>query len=145
LKKKISFSLAWYDSGNNEALYLVHDYSPHCACESAPFNCSLWINGISTNRTTSQSNKISIEVSEGMISAPLRKTGPISGRVVQAIPNTACQPLSNFDDVAGNIVIIDRYTENDCVFETKVKKIKFSIFLFQICSKYDLISKKNSK
>ena len=56
---------------------------------------------------------------EGEFTAPLAKTGPITGKVVYADPPDATADLVNAADIQGNIVLIDRGT---ALFTEKIKR-----------------------
>jgi len=54
---------------------------------------------------------------EGSLTPPLTNAAPLSGRLVSAEPNLACDDLTNADALRGNIALIDRGT---CFFADKI-------------------------
>lgn len=66
----ISFIFSvWFDSGDDEALYIVNDYSPHCNCP-ANTSCSFQLTA-----TVPNSAPLVFEATQGSISRPLSLTG----------------------------------------------------------------------
>ncbi len=58
---------------------------------------------------------------EGQFTPPLATLPKLTGRLVQVIPNLACDPIQNGAELAGNIALVDRGT---CFFLDKIRALQ---------------------